>query len=217
MSTPTRRSWLVEDLRHRGAERVAALLAEQRHPVRRGADVVAGVVVGADGEVRQAALGDVRAVRAGDADAEPEVVAVVRAGDLLVLDVGAEVPVEDERRAQRPGVAEADDVDPRVAEAALVEAEREVVDHFRVQHRELAPRRVRGVALPGHLQIVVVTIGGDLAELLVVVGELVRVEIRRRVRQRVVVHDRARHAVDHRRRDGVVREQLAAGAAGSRR
>ena len=69
-----------EDLRQRGAERVAALLAEQRHPVRRRADVVAGVVDCWCRSRRRAGRSrDVGAVRAGDAEVEAEVVAEVRA------------------------------------------------------------------------------------------------------------------------------------------
>src|SRR5690349_12705714 len=101
-----------------------------------------GVVVGADREVRQAALADVDAVRSGNAEIEAEVVAVVRAGDFLVLDVGAEGTVEDEVRAQRTDAARGRDVDARVAEAAVVQAEREVVDDIGVEHREHAQHKV---------------------------------------------------------------------------
>ena len=71
---------------------------------------------------------------------------------------------------ERPGVADRRHVDARVAVAATVEAQLEVVDDVGVEHRELAPDRVRGDALPGELGVVVVAIDLDLAVDRVVVG-----------------------------------------------
>ena len=203
---------LREHLRERGREGVAALLAEERHPAVRLADLVAVV------EERHAALADVAPVRAGDAPVvEADVRPVVRPRDGLVLLVDPEAAVEDDGRAEGPGVADRADVDLRVAEPAAVVAEHEEVADLRPHHRELGPDVVRRAPLPGELHVVVVPAERGLALDDVVVGEAVRVEVLGGVRHRVRVQDLERDRAEEGRRDAVAGERQPARAVGAAR
>ena len=156
-----------------------------------------------------------RVVDTRDAEVDAVVGAEVRPGNGLVLDVRAEVAVEDQRRAERPGVAGGGDVGAGVAETARIEAEREVVVHFGVEHRELAPDRVGSRALEGQLGVVVVAVDTERHLAREVVEDLVGIDVAAWIRHRVKRHDLLRDRIDQVRRDHEVGELVASGATGA--
>ena len=162
----------------------------------------------------QPALAGLQPVRAGDVqDVQPEVLAEIGAGDALILPVHADVAVEHQVRAQRPGVPDAHDVDLRVAEAALVEAEAEVVDDLRPEHARLEPDVVRGRPLEAQLRVEIVAVVPHLAQKDVIVGQPVQVQIGVGVRGRVDAQELLPDGADHVRWDDAVREFRAPGPA----
>src|SRR5262245_19255184 len=149
-----------EDLRQTGAEAVIELIPEIRARARSRADGVPVI------EQWHAARADVIGiVYAGNPEFYADVLSVVRPGRILVHSVIAEVAVEQERRAERPGVAGADHIDLGFADAALVETQNESVHDVGLKHGELAPDRVLLRALPGDLRVVVGAIHLDFAPL----------------------------------------------------
>ena len=94
-------------------------------------------------------MSDVDSVAARNAQLEAEVLAEIRTRHLLVHPVDAEIAVEHEGRAECPGMPDSRNVDPGVAEAALIEPKAEVVNHLRVEQGKFAPYTVSRIALPG--------------------------------------------------------------------
>ncbi len=71
--------------------------------------------------------------------------------------VGPAVCIENERGAERPGLAHGPQGNRRLAPARLRERKIEEIEHVGMHHRELAPELVRRVAIPIHLTVVIVS------------------------------------------------------------